>query len=183
MKQALILYATREGQTKKVALALAQHFVDLGSAATVHNLQDSIETADLQNADLLLFGASMHAGGLERELVDFINDQATSITRRPHAFFLVLLSAATADQDLREKSLSDAQNKVQQQLNVEFDDMEYIAGALRYSKYSRPVRWVMRRIAQQHGENTDTSRDYEYTDWATVKTYAERLHNAYLAAN
>ena len=183
MKQARIFYATREGQTEKVALTLAAHLIGLGAAATTHNLRANVETADLQKADLLLFGASMHAGGLERELVDFINDQAAIITQRPHAFFLVLLSAATADQALREKSLSDAQGKVQQQLSVEFDDMEYIAGALTYSKYSRPVRWIMRRIARQHGEDTDTRRDYEYTDWAEVRTYAERLNNTYLAAN
>ena len=150
---------------------------------SAHNLQDNIDIAGLQHADLLLFGASMHAGGLEKELVDFINDQAGIISQQPHAFFLVLLSAATADQTLRAKSLRDAQIKVQQQLSVEFDDMEYIAGALTYSKYSLPVRWIMQRIARQHGENTDTSRDYEYTDWAKVKTYAERLTTNYLAAN
>jgi len=183
MKQALIFYATREGQTEKVALTLAQHLADLSAAASTHNLQDTVETSDLQKADLLLFGASMHAGGLEKELISFINDQAATIVQRPHAFFLVLLSAATADRALREKSLRDAHSKLQRQLNVEFDDMEYIAGALTYSKYSRPVRWIMQRIARQHGENTDTSRDYEYTDWAKVKTYAERLNNTYLAVN
>jgi menaquinone-dependent protoporphyrinogen oxidase len=183
MKQALIFYATREGQTEKVALTLAQHLAELGADATTHNLENNIESADLSAADLLLFGASMHAGGLEKELLDFINDHAAVITQRPHAFFLVLLSAATVDPALREKSLRDAQSKMQQQLGIEFEDMEYIAGALTYSKYSRPVRWIMQRIARQHGEDTDTSRDYEYTDWAKVKTYAERLNNTYLAVN
>ncbi len=183
MKQVLIFYATREGQTEKVALTLARHLADLGAAATTHNLRDNVITFDPQQADLLLFGASMHAGGLESELVKFINDHASIIAQQPRAFFLVLLSAATVDRTLREKSLDDAQNKVQQQLSLHFDDMEYIAGALSYSKYSRPVRWIMQRIARQHGENTDTHRDYEYTDWAKVKAYAEKLNNTYLAAN
>ncbi|XOV84578.1 MAG: flavodoxin domain-containing protein [bacterium] len=183
MKQALILYATREGQTEKVALTIARHLAALGAQVSTHNLQDLDDTLHLEQADLLLFGASMHAGGLEKELVDFINTNASTINQRPHAFFLVLLSAATADKALREKSLHDAHNKMQQQLSVDFLDIEYIAGALPYSKYSRPVRWIMRRIAQQHGENTDISQDYEYTDWAKVKTYAEKLNNTYLTVN
>ena len=183
MKQVLILYATREGQTEKVALTLAQHLADLGAHATTHNLKNNTKTFDLHKADLLLFGGSMHAGGLEDELVKFINHHESIITQQPHVFFLVLLSAATADKALRETSLRDAQNKLQQQLRVSFDEVEYIAGALVYSKYARPVRWIMRRIARQHGENTDTDQDYEYTDWAKVKTYAEQLNNTYLAAN
>jgi menaquinone-dependent protoporphyrinogen oxidase len=61
------------------------------------------------------------------------------------------------------------------QLEVTFDDVEMIAGALRYSKYPLPLRWLMRRIAKQAGGDTDTSRDYEYTDWEQVDGYARRL--------
>jgi menaquinone-dependent protoporphyrinogen oxidase len=50
-----------------------------------------------------------------------------------------------------------------------------IAGALRYSRYPLPLRWFMRRIAKQAGGDTDTSRDYEYTDWGRVDDYARRL--------
>jgi menaquinone-dependent protoporphyrinogen oxidase len=33
----------------------------------------------------------------------------------------------------------------------------------------------MRRIASEAGEETETSRDYEYTDWEQVERYAARL--------
>ena len=34
------------------------------------------------------------------------------------------------------------------------------------------TRWIMRRIvAKAHGD-TDTSRDYEYTDWNDVRLFA-----------
>ena len=50
-----------------------------------------------------------------------------------------------------------------------------IAGALAYSRYPLPVKWLMKRIAKQAGQSTDTSQDYEYTDWKQVALYAKRL--------
>ena len=62
-----------------------------------------------------------------------------------------------------------------EQLLVDFDDTEMIAGALIYSKYPLRIKWIMRRIVRKAGEGTDTSRDYGYTDWTKVARYAERL--------
>lgn len=65
----------------------------------------------------------------------------------------------------KECLLADAQGKIDGQLKLKFDDIELIAGALAYSKYSRPIKCVMQKIAKKTGEDTDTSRDHEYTDW------------------
>jgi len=46
-----------------------------------------------------------------------------------------------------------------------------VAGALPYSKYNWFVRFVMKRIAQKSGGDTDTSRDYEYTNWVAVDKF------------
>ena len=175
-RRALVLYATRQGQTEKVAKRIAMH---LEAASVDVTLADAAAGAlgaiELKAFDLLVFGASMHAGGLERELVDFVNAHEAEIAASPRSFFLVLLSAATKDPALRAKWLADARQKMAQQLHVEFADTEMIAGALAYSKYGLPLKWLMQRIARQAGEATDTSRDYEYTDWRQVERYAERL--------
>ncbi len=60
-------------------------------------------------------------------------------------------------------------------MEVSFDRVEMIAGALMYSKYPGPLKWVMRRIARQAGEDTDMSHDCEYTNWQQVADYARRL--------
>jgi menaquinone-dependent protoporphyrinogen oxidase len=46
-----------------------------------------------------------------------------------------------------------------------------VAGALAYSQYNFIVRFVMKRIARKAGAPTDTSRDYEFTDWATLDRF------------
>jgi len=46
------------------------------------------------------------------------------------------------------------------------------AGALPYRKYPWPLRLMMRFIVSRAGGDTDTSRDYEYTDWNAVDRFA-----------
>ena len=50
--------------------------------------------------------------------------------------------------------------------------VELVAGALPYTRYNFLVRFVMRRISRKEGGDTDTSRDYEYTDWGAVDRFA-----------
>lgn len=173
----LIAFATREGQTEKVANRLSEHFGRAGADVKLINAATDIETlaGNLSAFDLLVFGASMHAGGLEKEIVRFINRHADEIAERPRSFFLVLLSAAATDPQQKAEWLGDAQSKIDAALKVPFDDCEMIAGALTYSRYSRPIRWLMQRISKQAGTETDPSRDYEYTDWEQVEAYAGRL--------
>lgn len=175
-KNICIIYATREGQTEKVAIQIAIHLRNAAASVQLSNaIAISLADIDLAGFDLLVFGGSMHAGGLEKELVNFINCHQHAIEPKVRSFFLVLLSAATKDASLRATWLEDARTKMAQQLQVHFPEVEMIAGALKYSRYSLPLQWMMQRIAKQAGEGTDTSRDYEYTDWQQVKQYSVKL--------
>jgi menaquinone-dependent protoporphyrinogen oxidase len=177
MSRVLIVFATREGQTARIAGRIASRIGAAGHAVELVDAADRAAAAavDPKRFQLLVFGASMHAGGIETELVDFIQAHRSTIGSQPRAFFLVLLSAATRDATLRERWLADARGKVAQQISVPFDGIEMIAGTLAYSKYSWPMKLIMRRIARQAGQETDMRRDYEYTDWAQVEAFADRL--------
>ena len=50
-----------------------------------------------------------------------------------------------------------------------------LAGRLAYSKYNFIVRLLMKRIARKEGGPTDTSRDYEFTDWSRVESLAHEF--------
>lgn len=173
----MILFASREGQTGKIAKTISDHLTDAGLTTRTIDARDTdaVNALDFERFDLLIFGGSMHAGGLENELIRVLNAHTRNIANMPRSFFLVLLSAATKDEDLRTTSLADARNKMRNQLTLSFDDTELIAGALKYSAYSWPIRRIMRAIAKRAGGDTDMSKDYEYTDWAQVRMYAQRL--------
>jgi len=173
----LILYATREGQTEKVAMRIADEMAAGGVDVDVINAASADPAGELciDNYEQLVFGASMHAGGIEKELAAYINRHQVQIETMTRSFFLVLLSAATTDPVLRRKWLADAREKMTGQLRVSFKNVEMIAGALMYSKYSLPKKWLMKSIAEKAGEDTDITRDYEYTDWDQVRRYARKL--------
>jgi menaquinone-dependent protoporphyrinogen oxidase len=52
------------------------------------------------------------------------------------------------------------------------DRVATYAGALRYSEYGFLERAVLKRIVREFTGDTDTSRDYEYTDWDAVAAFA-----------
>ena len=119
MQRVLILFATKEGQTRKVATRIRDHLEQAEISVDLINAADAAlsQQIDLGAYDLLVFGASMHAGGLERELVDFVNTNARQIEPRKNSFFLVLLSAATSDPRMKSESLADARQKMQKHLS------------------------------------------------------------------
>lgn len=49
------------------------------------------------------------------------------------------------------------------------------AGGLAYSQYNPLLRWWMKRIAKKAGGDTDTSKDYEYTNWDDVNIFANEF--------
>lgn len=177
MKKVLLVYASLEGQTEKIARVLRDHLVQAGSQVTLANVRRPAELAGLVpgDYDLLVFGASIHIGKIEKEMVAFINAHAGEIDGKHRSLFIVLMAAASRDPGRRAASLAHVKKTVAEQLRVPFDDVEMLAGALMYTQYGWLTKWIMKRIARKEGGSTDTSRDHEYTDWDQVAAYARRL--------
>ena len=95
--------------------------------------------------------------------------QAT-LARAPSAFLSVGLAVASRTSDGRAQTMPIVERFVSQ-TGWRPQRVELVAGALPYSKYNVLVRFVMRRIARAEGGDTDTSRDYEYTDWSALERF------------
>lgn len=177
MKNILLLYASLEGQTAKIAARLRDHLVDAGAAVTLANVTDAAAMQGIDPAafDMLVFGASIHVGKIEKPMANYINSHSAVIGSRKRSLFIVLMAAATEDDERREASLAVVRRNVTSRLHVPFDDIEMIAGAVKYTQYNWFIKWVMKSIAKKEGGSTDTSRDHEYTDWRQVAEYARRL--------
>jgi menaquinone-dependent protoporphyrinogen oxidase len=55
---------------------------------------------------------------------------------------------------------------------VQPDLLAMFAGAIKYSQYGWVMKRVMRSIARREGNDTDMTRDHEYTDWDAVDRFA-----------
>jgi menaquinone-dependent protoporphyrinogen oxidase len=171
MATVLVVYATKEGQTGKIArhitgtLRLAGHSVQLVDA------DHSRGPIPLERFQAVFVGAPIHAGGYPRSVVRFARAQRALLERVPSAFFSVGLAVASRTSDGRAQTLPLVE-KFMKQTGWRPTRVELVAGALQYSKYNFLIRFVMRRISAKEGGDTDTLHDYEYTDWPALDRFA-----------
>jgi menaquinone-dependent protoporphyrinogen oxidase len=172
MAKVLIVYATREGQTEKIARRIAKTLQGAGHRADLVNADVTLPAVD--GFDAIVVGAPIHARGYPRSIVRFVRERRQLLDRTLSAFFSVGLAVASRTHDGRAQS-REVVDKLLESTGWHPRKVELIAGALPYSKYNFLIRFVMRRISAKEGGDTDTSRDYEYTDWNAVDRFAREL--------
>jgi menaquinone-dependent protoporphyrinogen oxidase len=175
MKPILVLYATREGQTRRIAEHVVATLRSRGAEAETFDVANLREPVALEDHAAAILAASVHAGQHEREMVDFVKRHRAELDRIPTAFLSVSLSEATVegasykDED-RAKARADVQGMIDtflQRTGWRPRRLKAVAGALLYTQYGVIKRLMMRLIVRKTGA-TDMSRDYEYTDWAAL---------------
>jgi menaquinone-dependent protoporphyrinogen oxidase len=174
MMNILIVYATRQGQTEKIARRLATVLRERGDAPKLVDTDHPDGSLDLEHFQAALVCAPIHAGGYPRSIVRFARQHRAFLERGPSAFLSVGLAIASRTTDGRAETLPVVEKFVKR-TGWRPARVELVAGALPYSKYNVLIRFIMRRIAAQAGGDVDTSRDYEYTDWAAVDRFASQF--------
>ena len=167
----LIVYVSREGQTEKIAGRIAEFATRMGVNAKVHDAA-KFPSDSIRNCDAVIFGAPVYFGRHPKAAVRFIASHRDQLQKLPTAFFSVSLSGA---------GKAPRQQKNAQRCIGEFLDRtaweprlcQSIAGALLYRKYGFFKRSLMKWVVSREGGDTDTSQDYEYTDWEQVQRFAE----------
>jgi menaquinone-dependent protoporphyrinogen oxidase len=178
MSRILVVYGTSYGQTAKIARFVADTLTASGHAATLVNAAELGRRCALprgrspRDFDGVIVGSSIIVGHHQRSVRRFVRAHHAALNAVPSAFFSVSGSAASRDVA-----------KFAEALKISGDFarvagwrpllVESVAGAIAYTKYSPPVRWLLRRISASEGGPTDTSRDHELTDWAQVGRFVE----------
>ena len=183
MKPILVLYGTREGQTRKIAEHIGEALKAKQRDTAVLNAAEVAEAFDLCAYGAVLVCASLHAGKYEREVVRFAKNYLVDAGPLPTVFLSVSLSERTvedeeADPALRARAAEDVKRTVDEFLAETGWHPTHIAaaaGALLYSKYNFVIRLIMKRISKKAGGPVDTSRDYEFTDWTRIDQLTEDL--------
>lgn len=184
---AAVFFATREGHTKKIAERVA---ADLRARGVLVDLFDVGECPppDWSKYSTACVAGSVHVGHHERELIAFAREHRDALVRLDAAFVSVSLSEAGAENAKRsEAERRSAAEDAQRMIDVFVRDTGWrpehalaVAGALAYSKYNLLVRFLMKQIARKAGAPTDTSHDYEFTDWPALDRFvgeiADRSH-------
>jgi len=170
MTAVLITYATGEGQTAKVARYIDDVLSNRGFDVTTRHVSDTGEL-DLAAFDAVLVGASVNNRRHQPEAIAFIEDHVEALSAMPAGFFQLSL-AQTVPFDLGGDIEQEWVDAMVEQTGWDPDMFGSFAGAVKYTQYNRMERLLFKLIALVTTGDTDTSRDYEYTDWAAVEAFA-----------
>ena len=88
----------------------------------------------------------------------------------PSAFFTVCLTIADDTDESREATRGYHDEFVAATGWTPRRDHDLRRG-LQYREYDFATRLLMRLLMRKQGHPTDTSRDYDYTDWAAVEAF------------
>ena len=182
-KPVLILYATREGHTRRIADRLAEALRARGFVSDVINAAEVTASFSLAAYSSAILTAPVHRQRHAKEMTAFVKRHRHQLESIPTAFLSVSLSQAGAQDpqapiDRRTQAAADARKMIDAFLmETGWTPMriEAVAGALLYTQYNFLVRFIMKRIARQAGGDTDTSRDYDYTDWNALDRLVEEF--------
>jgi menaquinone-dependent protoporphyrinogen oxidase len=189
MNRILIAYATRHGQTRRIAERVASRFRSRGLDVELVLRDLAKERVSMSPGQFVgaILAGSLHLGRHEPELVRFVKANRAALDAVPTAFLSVSGSEATVERaDTPPKTKEEARERVKEALRIFQDatgwqprEVMPVAGAILYTKYDFFTRLVLKWIAKRESGPTDTSRDYEYTDWAALDRFADRFAESF----
>jgi menaquinone-dependent protoporphyrinogen oxidase len=116
-------------------------------------------------------------------MIQFVREHRDELAKARAVFMSVSMSEAGAEDpaasaERRQRSAVDAQRMIDRFINDTGWTPERclpVAGALLYMHYNFLIRFIMKRISHANGGPTDTSRDYEFTDWAGLDRFVDEV--------
>jgi len=172
MPKLLIAYGTMEGQTAKIANRIAEVAREKGYLVDVVDAKNRNGSGVTTDVTAIIVGASLHAGHYENYLVNWVKAYRADLERLPSAFFSVSLTSSVPGPETQAQ-VERCIGQFTRDSSWQPRTVAFFGGALAYSQYNFVKRLIMRWIAQRAGGPTDTSHDYDLTDWAAVSRFAE----------
>lgn len=162
MSSFLVLYGTSEGQTSKVTDSVVDALAGRGHAVEAVDVESS-SNINVGVFDAVVVGSSVHLQKHNEAVRDFVAENLGALGEVPTAFFQLSPSSAVDDEERRAETAGYVDSFLEE-TGWAPDRVGVFGGALRYSKYGFLKRLTMKRLAEEATGETDTSRDYEYTD-------------------
>lgn len=171
MARILVLHSSIDGHTKRIAQRIGAVLASEGHVATLRSADAPAVGQEIVRCDGVILGAAIRYGHYSPCLEGVVREQRAAIEARPNAFFSVCLTAGGpgARPEAARRYVDDFMGKT----GWRPGRTAIFAGALRYRHYNVFTRAIIRLIMTITGGDTDTSRDYEYTDWQAVDRFAE----------
>ncbi|PPI86271.1 menaquinone-dependent protoporphyrinogen IX dehydrogenase [Candidatus Pantoea edessiphila] len=167
--KALIIFYSRNGQTKKIASYIADH-MRTNQLCDLVNIRDAIHiNFDWKQYNRILIGASIYYGYFNPIVDIFIKSNLLALKKLISGFFSVNLTARKYEKSSPHTNSYTYKFLVSSPWKP--DCCAVFAGALQYSRYHWLDRAMIKIIMFITGGETNSQCDIEYTDWEQVKIF------------
>jgi menaquinone-dependent protoporphyrinogen oxidase len=174
MARIAVVFGTTDGQSAKIARRIAEDLRGEGHLVDLLDTRAGIPATALNGIDAAVIAGSARMGKFQLPLTYFVQVHLPTLLTMPTAFVPVSL-AASYESPLALREVKKAIERFTRETGLNANIVEPTAGALRYSRYGFFKKLGVRLIAKMYGGDTNASRDYEYTDWDAVDSFARHF--------
>jgi len=160
MTNVLVTYATKVGSTFDVAEQIAKTLQQNGLTVTLHKAEKSLDPAPF---DAVIVGSAIRVGRWLPPVVQFVENNVSTLVKRPVAFFTVCMTLHEDTPENREEVYGYTE-PVRRLLTPQAEG--FFAGAMNYKLLSFPVRTIVKRIGVPEGD---------YRQWNDITGWAEDI--------
>ncbi len=162
----LIVFATVEGQSAKIAEFAAQKTERQGNEVTSLNTDDAVLYSSFDDVEKLILVAPVHERRHPKSFEIFLSDHRDRIAKIPTMMLSVSLSAAFPD------GLEDAEDylvEMKMRTGLAPDAEMLVPGAVRRKSYDYFASQVLHHIVLRDRNFDPGQRDHEFTDWVVLE--------------
>lgn len=168
----LIIYSTIDGHTLEICARIAAIARAAGHAAELAEV-GAVSAAQLQACDRVVVGASIRYGRHRAAVKAFIDRHQAALEARPNAFFSV--NAVARKPHKRQPGTNPYVRGFLRRIRWKPQQVEVFGGKIDYPRYGFLDRSMIRLIMWLTGGPTDPNSVTDFTDWAQVEAFAQRL--------
>ena len=170
----LAVFGSSHGQAESVLRRVVATLEQAGHNVELHDGERLPRELNVSEFDAVVVAASIIVGRYQAAIREFVQRHRTELDARPAAFISINGAAPESDPKWQEAARGYLEGFLRQTGWTPRWTATF-AGAIRYPSYGLVTRRLVKLINWQAGGPTDTSRDYEFTDWEAVDRFAATL--------
>jgi menaquinone-dependent protoporphyrinogen oxidase len=174
MSSILMVYGSTHGQTGRIVERLASNLTVAGHRVTTWKGDQLPARPVLAGYDGYVIAGSVRYGKYQPYLVEFARANAERLSAMPSVFVSVC-GALIGDWAAGPAEARKYEASFQRLTGWTPSLARSLPGALNYTRYGMLTRFIMQMISRRTGRPTDTSRDWDGTDWAAVDRLAGEI--------
>ena len=171
MSSILIIYSSVDGHTKTICERI-EGVIKNSSNTTLMSLDDATHE-DISKYDRIVIGASIRYGKHRPSLFNFIEKNLDLLNSKYSAFFTVNIVARKPEKNTAKTN--PYMIKFLKKSPWKPKVLDVFAGKLDFPTYNFSDKYIIKFIMWITKGPTDTSKVYEFTNWAAVDNFAKKL--------